>query len=59
MFPRADSVLHVAYNKITLVPVVDNAAALGAGNSQDGHHPDDTVVHAAVTRMVKRSIKRP
>ena len=35
--------IQITYHKFTPVPVVDNAAVLGAGNSQD--HPDGTVVH--------------
>jgi hypothetical protein len=35
--------IQITYHKFTPVPVVDSAAVLGAGNSQD--HPDGTVVH--------------
>ena len=35
--------IQITYHKLTPVPVVDNAAVFGAGNSQN--HPDGTVVH--------------
>jgi len=37
--------IQVTYHKFIPVPVVANAAALGAGDSQDGAHPDGTMVH--------------
>jgi len=37
--------IQVTYHKLIPVPVINSAAALDAGNSQDGRYPDGAVVH--------------